>query len=199
MSDGATRRPRGCVFLGASLDGFVAREDGSLDFLAEPGGTDTDHGFRAFLDGVQAIVMGRVTYETVIGFHEWPYEGVRMIVPSHTLVPRTDAAPGDVEITTDGPEKLFDRLGADGVERVYVDGGRMVHAYLEAGLIHELTITRVPVLLGGGIPLFRPTDHERRLTHLETRAFPNGFVQSRYRIDAAHERSGEAVESAEGS
>lgn len=195
-------RPDGCVFVATSLDGFVARSDGSLDFLASPdvAADPEDYGFAEFVSGVDAMVMGRVTYETVLGFAEWPYPGLRVIVPSRTLVPRTGSGPGEVQITGESPGDLFDRLGAEGVRRVYVDGGKLVAAYLEAGLIREITVTRVPVLLGDGISLFARSDSERRLTHLDTRSWANGFVRSRYRVGPVvlRDRPGGADDDADG-
>lgn len=202
---------RGSVFIATSVDGFIARADGRIDWLepvpagadpaeggapgdggAAPDGTDgaapegaapaEDYGYAEFMQEVDALVMGRATYEQALRFDPWPYEGRRVIVFSRSLVPRTDAAPGDVEVTAEEPEALFERLAREGIARVYVDGGQVVTACLRAGLIDRMTLTRIPVLLGEGIPLFGALSSDVRLEHLRTRSFPSGYVQTTYRV-----------------
>ena len=172
---------RGAVFIATSVDGYIARPDGGLDWLP-PGDPGEDYGYGAFVSGMDALYMGRGSYEQALAFDPWPYAGRRVIVASRTLPARVDAAPGEVEITPEAPAALFERLGAEGVRRVYVDGGRLITACLAAGLIDELTVTRVPVLLGAGLPLFGALGDDVRLEHRDTRSYANGLVQTTYRV-----------------
>jgi dihydrofolate reductase len=168
---------RGSVFVGVSLDGFIARSDGGLDWLMPEGVDVGDTGYDAFMASVDALVMGRGTYETVLGFGEWPYAGRRVLVLSTTLQTDDDR----VEVH-DSVASVVDALRAAGAERVYVDGGRTVQTFLRAGLIADLTLTWVPVLIGEGIPLFGPLDGDVHLNHRSTRVLGGGFVQSTYDV-----------------
>ncbi|GGR97375.1 dihydrofolate reductase family protein [Deinococcus sedimenti] len=179
------------VFIATSLDGFIARPDGRLDWLpgATPDGVPMpageDHGFFAFMAGAEVVVMGRATFETVRAFRPWPYAGKRLIVLSRTLtaadIPEDLRGEG-VEVHPGPVEALAADLRGQGVGGVYVDGGQTVQAFLRAGLIEELIVTRVPVLLGEGIPLFGPLGGDVWLEHLGSRAFPSGLVQDSYRV-----------------
>jgi dihydrofolate reductase len=172
------------VFIATSLDGFIARSNGDLDWLTGAGSAPTgqDYGYRQFMDTVDTIVLGRNTFELVLTFDNWPYGGKKVVV----LSSRTPAIPphlvDSVEWLSLPPKRLVERLAAQGATHLYVDGGKTVQGFLNAGLIDELVITRVPVLIGTGIPLFGPLDHDVRLTHIATQQFENGFVQSRYRV-----------------
>ena len=173
------------AYIATSLDGYIARADGALDWLPQPGGADEaeDYGYAAFMDSVDVLVMGRRTFDTVARFTPWPYAGKRVRVLSRS--PR--AAPvgldaHDIAFHPGPATALLDTLRADGLRHAYVDGGQVVQAFLAAGLLDEITLTRVPVLLGTGIPLFGPLRADVALTHLETRAWPDGMVQSRYKV-----------------
>ncbi|MBZ9714171.1 dihydrofolate reductase family protein [Deinococcus multiflagellatus] len=178
------------VFVATSLDGFIARADGRLDWLpgASPDGLPApegeDYGFDAFMADIDVVVMGRVTFETVQALEPWPYAGRRMVVLSRTLPEQAIPAPRRADVTVHpGPlPALVDDLRAQGVRGVYVDGGQTVQAFLRAGLIDRLIITRVPVLLGRGLPLFGDLPEDLWWDHLETRPFPSGLVQSHYRL-----------------
>lgn len=170
------------TFIATSLDGYIADTDEDLDWLASGAGDPAeDYGYAEFMKTVDVLLMGRRTYQKVLGFDAWPYAGRRVIVASRSLPASNDAPPGGVEVAGDELAELFERLAADGAERVYVDGGRLITSCLAAGLIDELVVTRVPVVLGGGVPLFGSQDRPVRLEHVATRAYPSGFVQSRYR------------------
>jgi dihydrofolate reductase len=168
------------VFIGTSLDGFIAREDGSLNWL--PAGGGEPHGYDEFFASVDALVIGRKTYETVFGFDAWPYGTKPVFVLSRTLSKVTVPNGAVCELMSGAPKEIVRRLGARGITRLYVDGGVTIQAFLEAGLIRQLIITRVPVLLGSGIPLFGPLSRDIRLQHVSTRSFPSGLVQSEYLI-----------------
>ncbi len=131
---------------------------------------------------VDALVMGRNTFEKVLAFGEWPYGDTPVIVLTRSpmRVPRRLA--GRVEVMAGPPAKIVERLGRRGLRRLYVDGGRTVQGFLASGLIDELTITRIPILLGRGLALFGPLPGDMRLRHVKTRAFASGFVQSLYEV-----------------
>jgi dihydrofolate reductase len=171
------------VFIAASLDGFIARRNGDLDWLtgASEASSPEDYGYRAFFDSVDAIVLGRNTYETALGFKEWPYAGRKVVVLS-SKSPRIAAnLAGKVQIWSRSPAELVQRLSEDGLRHIYVDGARTIQGFLNAGLIQEMTITRIPVLIGEGIPLFAEVERDIKFRHVETKIYPNGFVQSKYR------------------
>jgi dihydrofolate reductase len=178
------------VFVGTSLDGFLARRDGRFDFLPEGGGEE--HGYTDFIASVDTLVIGRNTYDVVLGFPDWPYAGKRVVV----LSSRPIASPRDpsarVERMEGEPREIAARLAATGSKHVYVDGGLTVQAFLRAGLVQRLTITRVPVLIGEGIPLFGPLLRDLRLRHLGTRSYASGLVTSEYELIATGEGEAKA-------
>jgi dihydrofolate reductase len=168
------------VFIATSLDGFIARPDGDLDWLIGSGqGHGEDYGYNTFIADVDTIVMGRGTYEKVLTFGQWPYLGKRVVVLSSGAIPQPPAD-ADVRQLRGSPSEVVEQLTAAGARHAYVDGGQTVQRFLDAGLIQRLIITRVPVLLGQGIPLFGPTSRDIPLRHVATRAFGTGFVQSEY-------------------
>jgi dihydrofolate reductase len=170
------------VFIATSLDGYIARPDGGLDWLAAFQG-EGDNGYGDFISGIDAIVMGRGTYQTVLGFGEWPY-ALPVVVMSRTLDPDDlpSALQGKVEITADSPEALARRLGERGPRRIYVDGGQVVQSFLSAGLVTDMAIFRMPVLLGKGIPLFGPLGQDIRLETVSAIVLPTGAVRTDYRV-----------------
>jgi dihydrofolate reductase len=170
------------VFVGTSVDGFIARPDGSFDFLPTDGGEP--HGFEEFMASVDAIVMGRNTFETVLAFPEWPYGTKRVVVLSSRSLDLSTAA-GPVEQMAGEPADIVSALAATGARNLYVDGGITIQRFLRAGLIDRLIVTRVPVLIGQGIPLFGSLPHDVRLQHVATHQFPSGLVQSEYRVEPA--------------
>jgi dihydrofolate reductase len=168
------------VFVGVSVDGFIARRDGTFDFLpAEP----EPHGYEEFIATVDAIVMGRNTFETVLSFDSWPYGDMRVVVLSSRPIDLSPLAGHRVERMSGSPAEIVSRLEATGARRLYVDGGITVQRFLRAGLIQRLVVTRVPVLIGDGIPLFGALDRDLRLLHVMTRTFPSGLVQSEYEVE----------------
>jgi dihydrofolate reductase len=165
------------VFIGTSLDGFIARLNGGLDFLP-PGGGEP-HGYDAFIASVDALVIGRKTYDTVLSFDEWPYgEKPVFVLSSRPLAPPPRGAV--VEHLSGDPSDIAAQLDARGIRHAYVDGGITIQRFLEAGLIQRLIITRVPVLIGTGIPLFGPLTRDVLLTHVRTQHYASGLVQSEY-------------------
>ena len=168
------------VFVGTSVDGFIARRDGALDFLPEGGGEP--HGYEEFMASVDALVIGRNTFETVLGFPEWPYGQKRVVVLSSERLDLSVARGGVVEQMAGEPAEIVAKLAATGAQHLYIDGGITIQRFLRAGLIQRLILTRVPVLIGEGIPLFGSLPNDIRLDHKATRHYPSGLVQSEYRI-----------------
>ena len=170
------------VFVGTSVDGFIARPDGTFDFLLEGGGEA--HGFEEFLATVDVLVMGRKTFETVLGLDPWPYGATRVAVLSSRPLDLEPARArgGRVEQRAGTPEEIVAALAAEGARHLYVDGGETIQRFLRAGLIQRLVITRVPVLIGQGIALFGVLPRDVRLQHVATREFPGGLVQTEYRV-----------------
>jgi dihydrofolate reductase len=170
---------RNSVFIAESLDGFIARRDGSIDWLTSEEFQDgTDYGYDEFIDGIDAIVMGRKTYETAAGFASWPYTKPVFVLSSSLTQGMTLA--GDARAVSLPPPDLVNELHAMGYPNLYIDGGRTIQGFLSYGLIDELIITRVPILLGSGIPLFGFLEKEIKLVHAGTAVYDNGLVKSRY-------------------
>jgi dihydrofolate reductase len=166
------------VFIATSLDGFIAREDGALDWLPADGGEP--HGYDEFMATVDAVVMGRRTFETVLTFDGWPF-GSKPVVVLSSRPAELQAPEGAVCEFMDGtPSDIVARLADRGMNHLYVDGGVTIQRFLAAGLIQRMIITRIPVLLGSGVPLFGPLSHDVRFRHVGTRTFPSGMVQSEY-------------------
>ena len=167
------------VFCGVSVDGFIARADGGLDFL-DAGGHEP-HGYDEFMATVDALVIGRKTYETVLGFGGWAYgERKVFVLSSEPLAPAPEGAV--VEHLGGSPGAIVATLEARGIQHIYVDGGVTIQRFLEAGLIQRLIVTRVPILIGRGIPLFGPLPHDVLLKHIATRTYAGGLVQSEYEV-----------------
>lgn len=167
------------MFLAASLDGFIARADGAIDWLAIVERAGEDYGIKSFYDSVDTIVMGRKTYDTGIGFDAWPYAGMRCVVVSSDTARLSRHGE---EFVSGDLAAVFDRLGAEGAKRVYVDGGTVVAQALKAGLIDDVTVSIIPILLGEGTPLAPRIGGDVRLQLVEHRAFESGLVQLRYRV-----------------
>ena len=178
------------VFCGVSVDGFLARPNHALDFL-DAGGNEP-HGFEEFYGSVDVIVMGRKTFEVVLGFGKWPYGKKPVVVLSSRPLDFSAIKGGVVEQMTGEPAAIASQLKARGFKHVYIDGGITIQRFLRAGLIDRLVITRVPVLIGEGIPLFGPMfgpmPRDIALNHVATRSYPGGLVQSEYNLGAAAHR-----------
>lgn len=128
---------------------------------------------------MDALVIGRKTYETVLTFDAWPY-GDKPVFALSTR-PLAPAPPGVVlERMSGDPGEIVSQLAARGLRHIYVDGGITIQRFLQAGLIQRLIITRIPVLLGTGIPLFGPLQRDILLEHVSTRQYASGMVQSEY-------------------
>ncbi len=168
------------VFIGTSVDGFIARPNDDLDFLPEGGGEP--HGYNEFIASVDAIVIGRKTFEKVLSFEAWPYGEKRVVVLSSCPVDLSAVRGGVVEQMAGSPAEVVSQLAASGARNLYIDGGITIQRFLRAGAIQRLIITRVPVLIGDGVPLFGTLPHDIRLRHIATRHYSSGLVQSEYEV-----------------
>lgn len=173
------------VFIATSLDGFIARPDGGIDWLTnvESPGEGEDYGFGSFMAKVDYLVMGRNTFDLVRGFDTWQYGETPLVVLSSGEVDIPEQLRGKVEAMNASPEEVVSRLKERGATQLYVDGGKTIQGFLEKGLIDEMIITRLPVLIGDGIPLFGALPNDIQWKHIETRQYPNGLVQSHYEAD----------------
>jgi dihydrofolate reductase len=180
------REPVTCsVFVGTSVDGFIARRDGSLDWLPPGGGEE--HGYTAFLATVDAIVMGRGTFDTVLKFDRWPFQKLVIVLTARESIARLP--PGaEVEFMSGAPRDIVRRLAQRGMTHLYIDGGNTIQRFLDAGLIDRMTVTRVPVIIGEGIPLFGPTHRDVRLDHISTRSYASGLVTTEYSVPQSPSR-----------
>lgn len=173
------------VFIATSLDGFIAREDGGIDWLPVPdtnsdGGED--YGYNDFIKTIDAMVMGRNTFELVLTFDEWYYGDMPVFVLTNRGVEIPDRINKTVSQMSGEPGEIVERLKEKGYNHLYIDGGKTIQGFLNAGLIDEMIISTIPVLIGSGIPLFGPTNRDIHLEHTENRTSPNGLVQNRYKV-----------------
>ena len=168
------------VFVGTSVDGFIARPHGELDFLPQGGGEP--HGYNEFIATVDVIVIGRKTFETVLGFSGWPYGNTPVVVLSTRPLDFSTLPGARVEQMSGFPEEIVVQLSSRGFQHAYIDGGDTILRFLRAGLIQRLTITRVPVLIGEGIPLFGALPRDLRLRHVRTQQYASGLVKTEYEV-----------------
>lgn len=174
------------VYIATSLDGYIARNDGTLDWLDEANAAvpvGEDCGFQSFMDSVDTLIMGRKTFEQVLSFGQWPYAEKPVIVLSGSLKSLPSIVPDTVTLSSEQPCSLLERLSSENIEHVYIDGGTTVQRFLSEGLIDEITLTVIPILLGAGISLFGSLEKDIKLTHQRTQAFEFGFVQTTYAVN----------------
>ena len=176
-------RPKISVFIATSIDGYIAKKNGDIDWLVKfnpPTATDEDKdcGYSKFFSGVDVLVMGRNTYETVSGFDTWPYQGKRVVVLSYTLTSVCEQA----ELFTGDIAHLIEKLHAEGIKHIYVDGGVTVSHFLNAGLVDQMIISLIPVVLGSGIPLFSKINNDKWCRLVSSKPYSNGLVQLQYEV-----------------
>lgn len=170
-------RPKIVVYIATSIDGYIARKNGDLKWLDCVNGPPEDYGFHPFMASLDAIVLGRNTYETCSAFDEWPYKK-RTIVLSNTL----QTVRREAELFQGELPDLCAKLHADGVKKVWVDGGITISKFLEERLVDEITLSIIPVLLGTGIPLFSPVLNEHTCKLISSQSYPSGLTQLRYEV-----------------
>lgn len=165
------------VYIAASIDGYIARKDGSLDWLDRVGGFDDDYGFKEFLGSIDGLIIGRKTYEVATTVED-PYPGKRVVVLSNSLQSVTHG----MELYNGDLTTLADRLHKDGIEHIWVDGGTTLSQFLSLQLVDTMIISTIPVILGEGIPLFNLVDKEISCRLISAQHYPSGLVQTKYEI-----------------
>lgn len=173
------------VFIATSMDGFISRKNGDIDWLNEANRLVTkgeDCGYHEFMDSVDVIVMGRNSFEKVLSFDQWPYNNKRVVVMTTKGVEVPAGLRKTVSCTLETPSDLLMRLSGEGVKSLHIDGGLTIQSFLTDGLIDELTITLIPVLLGEGKPLFGSIPEDIKLRHIDTKSYEFGFVQIKYQV-----------------
>lgn len=173
------------VFISMSLDGYIARENGDLDWLDAANANvpdGEDFGFIQFMQSIDFIVMGRKSYEKVLSFGGWPYGTASVVVLSRTPIELPDDPKHNVTCTAESLHDLCQRLENEGAKRLCVDGGLTIQRFLADNLITDMTINVVPVVLGSGISLFGSVEKDITLEHVATKSFDVGFVQSTYNV-----------------
>ncbi|RBW64515.1 dihydrofolate reductase [Vibrionales bacterium C3R12] len=181
------------VYIATSLDGFIAKNDGSVDWLHTAGnpnadmGDQADMGFAQFMASVDCLIMGRKCMEMISSMEltpeQWPYGNTRIIVLSNTIKQAPDNVNQHVEMYSGDLNVLISKLESEGHHHAYVDGGNTIQAFLNKQLINEITITRAPLLLGEGIPLFGETANVIKLEQAQATAFANDFIQVKYSVN----------------
>lgn len=176
------------VYIATSLDGYIARNGGELDWLDNASATvpdGEDCGFQEFMDSIDTMVMGRKTYERVLSFGQWPYGQIPVVVLSRNPVSFPPSLANTLSHSSESPRDLLHRLSGEGTQHVYVDGGATIQGFLSEGLVDQITVTVIPVLLGEGLRLFGQIRSDIHLTHIRTIAYEFGFVQTTYSVDGA--------------
>jgi dihydrofolate reductase len=168
------------VYIGTSLDGFIARADGDISWLVKFGDADAIEAYNEFMANIDVIVIGRGTFETVLGFPFWPYDKP-VFVLSKALRTVPDNLTDKAEILSLEPLKLLRHLSKQGFKAAYIDGGKVIQSFLGADLVDSLIIATVPVLIGSGIPLFGSLETDIDFEHVRTSTYPNGLVRSYYK------------------
>lgn len=173
----------GHMFMAMSLDGFVARDDYGLDWLMKQKTDGENHGNEAFVNSVDGLVMGSGSFRTALTFGAWPYEKP-VIVMSRTLTPEDipKELRGKVKISDQSPEQVMALLSKEGWKRAYIDGGKIIQSFIQAGLIADMTVTLVPILIGTGKRMFGSLNADVDLQLLEAKSFPSGLVTTRYKV-----------------
>jgi len=179
-------RAKTSVYIATSIDGFIARPDGSLDWLNDANAgvpSGEDFGYKEFMKSVDVLVMGRNTFAQVLTFDAWPYEDKKVVVLSSKPLRVPVELTNTVSASAESPNVLVERLSADGAIHLYIDGGVTIQRFLATGLIDEITITLIPVILGQGRPLFGQIEKDIPLVHLATKTFDSGFIQIKYLVE----------------
>lgn len=174
-----TKRMKVSAFVAASVDGFIARADGRLDWLE---GGDSDYGYQSYFDSVDALIIGRKTFVAALAMATWPYGFKRVLVLSRRYVEIPQNLVRFVESTQYPPSTLVESLRQARIAHLAVDGGLTIQSFIQSNLLNEITITQIPILLGGGVPLFGPLPAGRSLTLQHSQSFDGGVQQSRYQL-----------------
>ncbi len=168
------------VYIATSLDGFIATSNGGLDWLEKlPNPEHSDYGYAEFIDSVDAVVMGRNTFEKVLTFGQWIYTKP-VFVLSNSVKHLPQHIFCKAEIVAGEIQELITQLHQKGYKNLYIDGGRVIQSFLQEDLIDEIIITRVPIILGKGIPLFGTLEYQLQFRHKKTEIYNKNLVKSHY-------------------
>ncbi len=167
------------VYIGTSLDGFIARKDGNIDWLVQFANDEAIHAYEEFMSRIDAIVIGKGTFEKVLTFSSWPYKK-KVFVLSTSIKQVPDIVREKVTVLSMKPGELLSHLSSKAFSTIYVDGGKVIQSFLKEDLIDELIISRTPMLIGSGIPLFGYLDNDLQFKHIRTAVNSNGLVRSYY-------------------
>ena len=168
------------VYVGTSLDGFIARKDGDIDWLVKYQNKEVHDSYNEFISRIDAMVIGRGTYEKVLSFPEWPYEK-KVFVLSTSLKQIPGTLNEKATLVAMKPSELLNYLSDKDFSNIYIDGGKVIQSFLREDLVDELIITKVPELIGTGIPLFGYLDNDLRFEHIKTNIYSDGLVKSQYK------------------
>ncbi|MGE5431908.1 MAG: dihydrofolate reductase family protein [Syntrophomonadaceae bacterium] len=169
------------IYIAQSLDGFIAKKDGNIDWLIDiPNPEGSDWGFGEFMEGIDAVIMGRNTFETVVSFGTWMYTKP-VFVLSSKLKEVPEKYSDKAEIINWSPKDVIRKLTDRGYHNFYVDGGLTIQNFLKEDLIDELIISTIPIILGGGIPLFGSVGRELKFDYVKTEVLDNIFTKIFYR------------------
>ena len=180
------------AFIATSVDGFIARVDGSIDWLNTAGNSEADMenqadmGMNDYMSSIDCMVMGRKCMDTISNMNltaeQWPYGDIKIMVLSNSLKEAPENLKGKVEMYSGDLHQLISNLEEKGFKHAYIDGGTSIQNFINLKLIDEITITRIPVLLGEGISLFGKTFKDIKLEHARANTFPNDFIQVKYKV-----------------
>ena len=170
------------VYIGTSLDGFIADTKGGIEFLDSiPFPEGIDMGYNDFMAGVDALVMGRVTFETVLGFDvDWPYQKPVYVLSSKGIDIPQDLVKKNVSLVSGTIPDVLEKIHSNGHHHLYIDGGKTIQSFLREDLIDEMIITTIPVLIGDGFPLFSSLDEHLLFECVSSTVFFDKVVQSRF-------------------
>ena len=182
------------AFIAISADGYIATADGGVEWLELAGNSETGDreqfgsaGFEAYIASVDCMIMGRKCMEKISSFNltpeQWPYGDARIIVLSNTIKTPPENLNGKVEIYSGEISALISKLENDDFQHAYIDGGTTITNFINLKLINEMTITRAPILLGDGLPLFGKTKQPIKLEDAQATAYPNDYIQVKYRVN----------------
>ncbi|MEH6593769.1 MAG: dihydrofolate reductase family protein [Halioglobus sp.] len=181
------------VYIATSVDGYIATQDGSVEWLENAGNPESgdrepvgDAGFSAYIASVDCMIMGRKCMEKIASFEltpeQWPYGDMPIFVLSNTVKSPPESLGNRVRMYSGDLSALTDQLASDGYNHAYIDGGATITSFIKHGLLDEICVTQIPVLLGGGLPLFGDIERQIKLENAEATVFSNDFIQWKYRI-----------------
>lgn len=166
------------IYIATSIDGYIARSDGSIDWLPSPEDGEEDFGYNNFYDSIDALIMGATTYKQVLGFGDWPYPGkISYVVTNRNLSTKRT----DVLFIKGGLEEVLKNVKEKDYKRIWLmGGGNLISSFINRGLVNEYIITLIPTILGSGISLYQSVT-ELKLDLVDTKSYPSGIVELHYK------------------